>query len=205
MGALREFKPRSAGLHSLHARAIENLRFIRDTMERASSYTAVSGRGLMLVGLMATAASVVAWNRAPSDSTWFLAWLAAAVGASTVGLVTAYLKSRKAGQTILGGPARSFVLSLTPPLAAGAVLTVVLARQAGETLLPGLWLLLYGTGFVTGGAFSVRTVPVMGLSFMGTGVVALFAPAAYANFLMLAGFGGLHLIFGFLIARRHGG
>jgi threonine/homoserine/homoserine lactone efflux protein len=68
-----------------------------------------------------------------------------------------------------------------------------------------MWLLLYGTAVVAGGAFSVQIVPVMGLCFMAAGVLALFSPTAWCQWIMGAAFGGLHIAFGIPIARRHGG
>ena len=100
---------------------------------------------------------------------------------------------------------RRFLFSLTPPLVAAVVLTVVLQQMGASEAIPGTWLLLYGAGVVTGGTFSVRPVPVMGLSFMVLGVVAFVAPVAWSNALLAAGFGGLHIVFGSIIARRYGG
>ena len=114
-------------------------------------------------------------------------------------------KARGAGLSLFSGPGRRFALSFAPPLFAGALLTFVLFAAGRSSVLPGLWLLLYGTGVVTGGAFSVRIVPVMGLCFMLAGAIALFLPAAWSNAVMAAGFGLIHVVFGVLIARRHGG
>jgi len=114
-------------------------------------------------------------------------------------------KARRAETPLLTGPGRKFALSYSPPILVGVLLTVVLYRAGMTDALPGTWLLLYGTGVVTGGAFSVKAVPVMGLCFMLLGAVALFASASLGTYLMAAGFGGLHIIFGIIIARRHGG
>ena len=114
-------------------------------------------------------------------------------------------KARRTGTDMFSGPARRFLLTLTPPLAAGALLTLALARAGRAELLPGVWLLLYGTAVVTGGAMSVRPVLVMGALFMLLGAAALASPSAWGTAYLAAGFGGLQIVFGSVIARRHGG
>ena len=188
----------------LDKRAMDNLEFVRETMEGAAAFTAVPGWGGVAVGSTALIAALVA-ARVPSFKAWLATWLAEAVLALVVGGWAMVRKARRVEVSILSRPGRKFGLGLAPPMFAGALLTVVFYREGLERLMPGTWLLLYGTGFATGGAFSVKTVPVMGICFMLLGVVALFCPASWGNWFMAVGFGGLHLIFGFLIARRYGG
>jgi hypothetical protein len=189
---------------ALHDRALDHLHFIRDTMEGASRFTAVPGRGIVLIGLTALAAAWFASTRATVEG-WILTWLAEAMTALAIGVATAAIKARAAGVALFSAPGRKAALAFAPPLLAGAVLTAALYRAGRPDLLPGAWLLLYGTGMVTGGAFSVRAVPVMGLGFMLAGVGTLLGPASWGSPAMAAGFGGLHLLFGLLIWREHGG
>jgi hypothetical protein len=189
---------------TLHARAMDNLSFIRQTMERATAFTAVPGWGGVGMGMLALGASAVASTRI-SPREWLVAWLGTAVVALTLGGWTMANKARRAGTVVFSYSGRRFVLSYVPPLVVGALLTGVLVRAGLYQTLPGTWLLLYGTGVVTGGAFSVRVVPLMGLCFMALGVVALFGPTGWGNPLMAVGFGGLHIVFGLVIARRYGG
>jgi hypothetical protein len=189
---------------ALHVRAMDNLRFIRQTMERATAFTAVPGWGGVGMGVLALAAALVAETRLTPDE-WLATWLGTAVVALTLGGWTMAAKARRAGTAVFSYSGRRFVLSYVPPLLVGALLTGVLTRAGLAEALPGTWLLLYGTGVVTGGAFSVRVVPLMGLCFMALGAVALFGPAAWGNLLMAAGFGMLHIVFGLIIARRYGG
>ena len=189
---------------ALHAHAMDDLRFIRQTMEEAGSFTAVPGWGAVVMGASALVASLVA-SLVHTPAGWLGTWMAEAALALAIAAATMSRKARGAGVPLFSGPGRRFVLSFAPPLFAGAVLTFVLFASGRTSVLPGLWLLLYGTGVVTGGAFSVRIVPVMGLAFMLTGTIALFLPAAWTNVAMAAGFGFLHVAFGVLIARRHGG
>ena len=189
---------------ALHARAIDDLRYIRQTMEGAASFTALSGWGGVVIGVTAFPAAYLA-AQAATRRAWMLVWLVEAVIGALIGVGMTVRKARAAKTPLFGRPGRKFALTFATPLAAGAILTVPLYYGGMTAILPGAWLLLYGTAFATAGAFSVSVVPVMGLSFMVVGTAALAAPAAWGSVFMAAGFGALHILFGALIARKHGG
>lgn len=189
----------SAGQH-----AIENLRFIRETMERSTAFTAVPGWGAIAMGATAAGAAILA-ARQPTQQGWLLIWLAEGALAFLVGGCAVFQKARAAEVPLLSGAGRKFALSLLPPIVAGGLLTAALALAGLFHALPGLWLLTYGVGVVAAGAFSVRVVPVMGVCFMVAGAAAIFMPLAWGNSLLGAAFGGLHILFGAIIARRYGG
>jgi len=189
---------------ALHERALADLHFIRRTMERASTFTAFSGWGLALIGAITIGAGWWANGRSGRDS-WLAAWLALAVVSMAIAATTTWWKARGMEQPLFASPARRFALGLLPPLAAGAIVTAALARHGHFHLLPGIWLLLYGAGVVTGGAFSVRIVPAMGFAFMALGAAALLGPLAWSDWLLVAGFGGVHVLFGAVIGARYGG
>lgn len=189
---------------ALHDRAMDNLRFIREAMERSGSFTHVSGLGGVLMGGVALTAAIAA-SLASTEAEWLATWVAAAAISLALAVGSMAQKSRADGASLLTGPGRKFLWGVTPSLLAGAVLTLVLVRAGAMDLLPGIWLLLYGAGVVTGGSHSVRPVPLMGAAFMATGAAALLSPAAWGDLYMAAGFGGFHVAFGIIIWRNHGG
>ncbi|HEX9953246.1 MAG TPA: hypothetical protein VGB53_15855 [Rubricoccaceae bacterium] len=215
--ALRRTEPPIAPDAAAHA----SLRYIRDTMARTATFTAVPGYGGVAMGATAVAAAVWA-ARQPTVSGWLSVWSAEALVGATVGALTLVRKARTNGVPLLSGPGRTFLLGLLPALLVGVALTLAVYAaevvQTGQTyavqgvsrsltlhLLPGLWLMLYGAGVVSAGMFSVRLVPAMGGLFLLVGALALAAPARFADVSLGVGFGGLHVVFGVLIARRHGG
>jgi hypothetical protein len=189
---------------ALDDRARDNIRFIRETMERAGSFTAVPGWGGIAMGITALGAAVIA-SRQASTLSWLLTWIGEAAVAIGIALWTTYTKARAAGTGLFSGPGRRFVYSFAPPLFVGVLLTILFFRIGSIEEVAGVWLLLYGTAVVTGGAFSIRVVPLMGLCFMVLGTVALFCPSSWGNAFLAGGFGGLHVIFGGVIARKYGG
>jgi hypothetical protein len=184
--------------------ALDDLHFIRQTLENSASFTAVPGWGMVGMAATALVAAAAAWRQAQFER-WMMVWLIEDVVALALAMVAMRRKARLAQVPLFSGPGRRFLLNFMPPMLVGAVLTAAMYGGGSLHAIPGMWLLLYGTAVVSGGAFSVRIVPAMGSCFMLLGGLALLAPAGWMNWFMLAGFCGLHAIFGFLIARRHGG
>jgi hypothetical protein len=189
---------------ALGDRAMEDLRFIRRTMEQGAAFTAVPGWGGVGMGLTALAAAALA-SAQPTAERWLLVWTLEALLAVAIGAVAIHRKAHRADLPVLSGTGRKFLLSFLPPALAGAVLTIALWQAGAYSLLPGTWLLLYGAAVVTAGTFSVKIVPVLGICFMVLGVFALLATPAAGDLSMAVGFGGLHILFGVAIARTHGG
>jgi hypothetical protein len=193
-----------AAPEALHDRALDHLAFIRQTMESATAFTAVSGWAQAVIGL--TALGAASWAHQERDPwRWLTVWLVEAALAVALAAVGMAWKARRSGVSLVSGPARKFAWNFAPPLLAGALLTVAFARAGLWGDLPAVWLLLYGTAVITGGSFSVRIVPAMGVAFLLLGAAALFTPDRWGDAWLAAGFGLLHVGFGVAIARRYGG
>ena len=201
---------------ALHARAIQDLSYIRRTMEGASSFTDVPGWGLVAIGVTAVGASLLASAQGTAGR-WITVWLAEGVLAASIGLGMTWRKmhrrTRVTGAPMLSVPARKFLFGFWPAILAGAVLTAALIDPKNiwgqystiPRILPGVWLLLYGVGVMTAGAFSVRAVPLMGAGLIIMGAVALLFASAPGDLLLALGFGPWQIAFGIWIARKHGG
>lgn len=184
---------------------LSELRFIRQTMESAGSFTAVPGVGTMVIGATALVTAYLSQAEAIGSQHWLEMWAGEAIVALAIAAVTISRKAQRSGQSLWSGPAKKFMTSFAPPLMSGALLTWLMFQAGFGARIPAMWLLLYGTGVVTGGAFSVGIVPVMGLCFFTLGGLAVFSPVSWSPWFLAMGFGGLHLVFGYLIARRYGG
>lgn len=189
---------------SLGDRAADDLRFIRDAMARTATFSAVPGAGGAVMGVIGLAAAIVA-SRQPTADRWLVVWLIAAWAASTVGLWSIVLKAKRAGLALDGATPRNFAIAVFAPMAAGAAITFTLWSTKTYNAMPGVWLLLYGTGVLVGGVFSVPVVRLTGVLFMLLGFAAVLMPPEYGNLWLGAGFGVLQLVGGIYIARNHGG
>ncbi|MEP6492245.1 MAG: hypothetical protein ABJF01_06185 [bacterium] len=204
MAPVLPLRPRKSDPPEMQARAMDNLRFIRGMMERAATFTAISGFGQIVIGVTAIGAALIA-SRQTLPWAWVATWLAEAGIAAGISVASMTLKAHVANMPLLSGPLRKLVLSFSPPIIVGVVFTAVMVNHGLYAFLPGVWMLLYGAAVVSAGTYSVRIVPVMGALFMVVGAATLVAPPSWATALTIVGFGGLHILFGMWIAWRHGG
>ena len=206
----------------LQKEASAQLRYIRDTMARSSAFTDIPGWGIFIVGLIALVASWLTSGFRPAFWTvsWKDTWMLTAIVSAAVGVTMLVRKAKAAQHPVTHGPIRKFALGMLPAIVAAMVLTSAFTHRTGldaylsGQMLPAdpmaahlhaLWLLLYGVAIVSSGMHSIRVVPLMGLCFMALGVVAFAFPDLPKTAMMTIGFGGLHLIFGYLIAKKYGG
>jgi len=185
-------------------RALDNLKFIRETMERSTVFTSVPGYGGILMGATAIVAAYIAHSQA-SIRDWLTVWLTEAVLAFFIGLLAMWQKTKISKTSMFSTPARKLVMNSLPPMLCGVFITLGLWRFGHfEAMIP-VWILCYGAAVVCGGAFSVKAVPLMGWCFIALGAIAFFLPANTGQLMMGLSFGLLHIVFGLVIGRKFGG
>jgi hypothetical protein len=192
---------RSDNTVAIDSHALGTLNYIRASIEAAGAF-AVPGIAGIAMGGVGVLATVVA-SLPGLGAYWLEIWLLAAMAAAAIGAV---LVARQSARVILyRGPARKFVLSLCPALLAGAALTVVFWQEGLTSLIPGMWLLLYGCAVLSASlmtnAAMVRLIALMGALFVVYGIIAFQLPIRWHNYTLGLGFGALHLLFGILIGR----
>lgn len=185
-------------------RALDNLQFIRETMERSSVFTSVPGYGGIFMGITAVAAAFIA-NSQPLIRDWLTVWLVEAFLACGIGFFAMWQKAKITETSLFSVPARKFALSFLPPVLCAIFITLGLWRFGHFEVMIPIWILLYGAAIVCGGANSVRIVPIAGWCFIALGAIAFFLPADFGNMFMGLSFGVLHIVFGAIVARKYGG
>jgi hypothetical protein len=188
---------------AIHSRALGTLDYIRASIESSSSMD-VPGMAGIVMGMIGGAAAIVVslpWC-APH---WLAIWLFAAVAALLLGGALVVRQIGRRGQTRYLGPARKFLLCLCPALLGGAVLTLALWTAGAASVIPGMWLLLYGCAVLSASTVTIagitRLVCIMGALFVALGAIAFALPAGAQTAMLGLGFGGLHIVFGILIGR----
>jgi hypothetical protein len=197
-------RPRRAEPTPIDVGAVENLRYIRSTIEAAHTFTTVPGKGCVAMGITALVAVAIESIEAVAPY-WLGVWIAAAIVACCSALWFMEQKARAQGLSLRRAVAKRFFMTLAPAFIAGAILTAALVGSVDRELITGTWLLLYGTGLAACGLFAIPAVFTAGLAFMGLGTATLWLPPGSSHIVLALGFGGIHLALGATITRHHGG
>jgi hypothetical protein len=197
-------RPRRIPPTPIDSGAVENLRYIRSTIEAAHTFTTVPGKGCIAMGITALAAVAIE-SIPPLAVHWLAVWVGAAIVACGSALWFMEQKARAQGLSLRRAVAKRFFMTLAPAFIAGAILTTALAGQVDRELVTGMWLLLYGAGLAACGLFAIPAVFTAGLAFMALGTATLWLPPGSAHIVLALGFGGIHLALGTTIVRHHGG
>jgi hypothetical protein len=191
----------------IESRALGTLAYIRTSIESSGSM-AVPGMAGIVMGVIGIVATIVT-SLPPLTAHWLPIWLAAGAIALIVGGAMMARQAAQSGHARYLGPVRKFLFCLCPALMAGAVLTLVLWYAGNTSLIPGVWLLLYGCAVLSASTVTIartmRLICIMGCLFMLLGVLAFAAPAYLHTLILGMGFGALHSIFGILIGRASHG
>ncbi len=198
-------RPRRIEPTPIDSGAVENLRYIRSTIEAADTFTTVPGKGCIAMGITALVAVGIESFIPQLAPHWLAIWIGAAIAACGSALWCMEHKARQQGLSLRRAVARRFFLTLAPAFLAGAILTAALAGRVDREVITGMWLLLYGAGLAACGLFSSPAVFTAGLAFMGLGAATLWLPPGSSHIVLALGFGGIHLALGTTIVRHHGG
>jgi hypothetical protein len=187
----------------LDSHAVATLRYIRSSMEGAV-LLAVPGSAGIVLGSIALIAAVLCL--APGlHRYWLGIWLGAALVGAVIGSILIVRESSLRDLRLAGTPLLKFALCLAPSLGAGLVMTAVHWFAGNLHAIPGTWLLLYGCALVAASAATTRIIATLGVFFILSGLLALLLPDDWQILMLGAGFGGLHIVFGFLIRRMSHG
>src|SRR5262245_60365969 len=186
MSATPNRRPDPSRPTAIDAGALENLRYIRETIAAAGTFTTVPGKGCIGMGLTALVAAGL--ETVPQlASSWLQIWVGAAIMAAAVALFFMEEKAKAQGLSLRRAVARRFFMTLVPAFVAGGVLTAALAHDVSRSSITGIWLLLYGSGLAACGVFAPRAVLTAGLAFMALGTVALGLPPTWAPGILALG------------------
>jgi hypothetical protein len=199
--------------------AEENLRIIRELMERSTKYSTFSGFSGVFAGLVAIAGCLVQHfviRSLPGGSrtvAFLINWSAVIALAIGVDFLLTKRRAPLVGKTILSRLGKQMALASAPGLGMGALLTLWFLHNNMEQHIYPVWMLAYGVAVRAVGLFSQTEVSRLGWAFLGAGALALLldalpwpaVPASHLGLWMIAiSFGGFHIVYGIAVSRRDG-
>lgn len=195
--------------------ARDHLRVIRQTMERSTQYSTLSGWSGILIGIVAIVGVYLTRSmlggqpvaiQTVRDAAPRLGLLWATALVLSVAIEFLYNKRRatRVGKRVVSRLGAHILLAALPAFLACGVLTAFFYEHNLLPYILGIWMLCYGLAICAVGLFSARPVTYLGSAFVVSGAITMLAPLTIHLYMMALTFGGFHIIYGIVMARRHG-
>lgn len=189
---------------------IDDLRYIRSTMEKSSKFLTLSGISGVAAGCVALIGSVVAYKIVYEKLSFTgslridLLILSALVLilAIALGVYFSLKKARKSGEKLFNGISYGLFRDGGIPLVVGGVFCLILVSNDCPLLVVAAMLIFYGIALIGFGARSYGDIRVLGGCEIFLGIVAGFIPR-YGLLIWTIGFGLLHIIYGIYMYIRY--
>lgn len=185
--------------------AEEHLRAIRQLMERATVYRAISAPAALVGGLLSVCASgaMLVLPGIADSRVFFALWTAVLLVTSAANAAFIWRGAHRRGEPLISPGMKVALRSVLPALFAGAAISAILAAVRAPALLSVLfWLLFYGLALLSTMNFAPQSIVALGWAFLLTSLAAfgsLIAPSVEIRHLpeliMGATFGLYHLVY----------
>jgi len=202
-------------------KAAEHLKVIRQLMERPVRCSTLSGLSAILAGCAALGGLALDHHFSTRydavTAFWInlVVWLAVFAAACAAVTTLTYLREHREGLPFWSAAKRRGLMTIVPPFAAGAGLTLAVVyrwylgiepNQWGQWgLIPAVWMLFYGVACWEVGEFSNREIRFLGAAFILAGLAAGAFCQPHPYWAMGITFGGFHIVYGIIVWIRHGG
>lgn len=195
---------------------IEDLKDIKDMMNKSSKFISLSGWSGISIGILALLASLIAYQRILSykdisvyNTGWGLANELFVIGFITLfvslfmGIIFTYQKSKRLGQKIWNQQTKNLLWNLFIPLVIGGALCLSLFNQGLFIYIAPLTLIFYGLALINASKYTFTEIRSLGITNCVLGLLGINF-VGYGLLLWSIGFGILHIIYGILMKVKHG-
>jgi len=193
---------------SIRSEAEENLRVIRNLMEKATIYRAVSAPGALIGGTCSVALLVFALvpSRSVEVVPFLGSWISVLAFTSLANFWLLHRDAARRGDAFISPGMRLALRAMLPALLGGGVCTFV-QGEGGYALTASLWVLLYGISLLAAAHFAPKSINWLGRAFFVAGAALIASGAcifnwwrgadqtAIAHGIMGATFGAFHLVY----------
>lgn len=197
---------------------IQDLKEIRETMNRATRFISLSGLSGVSTGIIALVGALLSYvvifkdadylgyNSVEISSSHLVYLLLIAIGTLSLSIGSALLfthrKTKKQNQKVWNTPAKMLIINLSIPLITGGLLCFLFLIKGFVGFLCPLTLIFYGLALLNGSKYTIPVIRNLGLLEILLGLMA-FQFINYGLLFWTLGFGVIQIIYGLIVQKKY--